>query len=203
MNSDNTLRPRQFGRGEGIVQPVLEKTDQLSRRLHHQRPPGRKTGGFFTKALPQMPTKSMNVLPPQDAAYLAGLIDGEGTVALSRRHANENRQLVVSISSTERDLVKWALRATGVGKITHKRTVSPVHAPGLTYCVTNRQGLDLLRQVEAYLRSYKRLRARLVLTSYLELTPRNGKYTKEIADRRRRFEDAFARLKAGVDPART
>jgi len=35
-----------------------------------------------------------------DAAYIAGLIDGEGTITLSRKHKNENRQLVVSISNT-------------------------------------------------------------------------------------------------------
>jgi hypothetical protein len=29
-----------------------------------------------------------------DAAYIAGLIDGEGTITLSRRHANDRRQLV-------------------------------------------------------------------------------------------------------------
>lgn len=40
-------------------------------------------------------------LSAADAAYIAGLIDGEGTVALARKHANENRQLAVSISSTE------------------------------------------------------------------------------------------------------
>lgn len=28
-----------------------------------------------------------------DAAYIAGLIDGEGSVTLSRRHRNENRHL--------------------------------------------------------------------------------------------------------------
>ncbi len=36
-----------------------------------------------------------------DAAYIAGLIDGEGTITLTREHANENRRLVVSISNTE------------------------------------------------------------------------------------------------------
>jgi hypothetical protein len=41
----------------------------------------------------------------EDAAYLAGLIDGEGTIALTRRHAGEERQLVLSISSTEIDLL--------------------------------------------------------------------------------------------------
>jgi hypothetical protein len=37
----------------------------------------------------------------EDAAYIAGLIDGEGTVTLSKRHAKERRQLVVSIANTE------------------------------------------------------------------------------------------------------
>ena len=30
-----------------------------------------------------------------DAAYIAGLIDGEGTVTLTRKHRNENRQALI------------------------------------------------------------------------------------------------------------
>jgi hypothetical protein len=45
--------------------------------------------------------KQTNRLSRQDAAYIAGLIDGEGTIALTRRHRNENRQLEISVSSTE------------------------------------------------------------------------------------------------------
>jgi hypothetical protein len=37
--------------------------------------------------------KLNNVLTATDAAYIAGLIDGEGTVTLTRKHKNENRQL--------------------------------------------------------------------------------------------------------------
>ena len=51
--------------------------------------------------------KVARTLMIDEAAYLAGLNDGEGTITLSRRHANEKRQLVVSISSTEPDLVEW------------------------------------------------------------------------------------------------
>ena len=35
-------------------------------------------------------------LAETDAAYIAGLIDGEGTVTLTRKHRNKNRQLCVS-----------------------------------------------------------------------------------------------------------
>jgi hypothetical protein len=146
--------------------------------------------------------KVARTLTSEDAAYLAGLIDGEGTISLSRRHATERRQLVVSISSTERALVDWAERATGVGKVTRKRTSSEKHAPGLTYSVSNRQALALLEQVIPYLRSYKKFRARLVLDQYVALTPRNGKYSAALSASREAFERAFLNVTAG-QPGRT
>ena len=33
-------------------------------------------------------------LPPRSAAYIAGLVDGEGTIALTALHRGENRRLV-------------------------------------------------------------------------------------------------------------
>jgi hypothetical protein len=143
-----------------------------------------------------MPGRAVRELSAQDAAYLAGLLDGEGTIALSRRHANEHRHLVLSISSTEPELLRWAASATGVGKITRKRTVSERHATGLTYSVSNRQALSVLAQVAPFLRSYKRFRARLALDKYVELTPRNGKYSHEIETLRRAFEQEFMALTA-------
>jgi hypothetical protein len=81
-----------------------------------------------------------------DAAYIAGLIDGEGTVTLTRKHKNENRQLCVSISSTEIALLDFALIATGVGKITNKRATKSHHTHSFAYAVYNRQALALLDQ---------------------------------------------------------
>lgn len=144
-----------------------------------------------------MPYRIAKSLTAPDAAYLAGLIDGEGTIALTRRHADERRHVVVSISSTELELLTWAKETTGVGKITRKRTISDRHAPGLTYSVSNRQALDVLGAVAPYLRSYKRFRANLVLQNYLALTPRNGKYNATLADARSRFEEAFRAITVG------
>lgn len=53
-------------------------------------------------------------LTEPEAAYIAGLIDGEGTVALSRKHAGDNRQLCISISNTERALLDYVLDVTGL-----------------------------------------------------------------------------------------
>lgn len=130
-----------------------------------------------------------------DAAYIAGLIDGEGTITLCRKHRNENRQLAITISNTERRLLDFVLNTVGTGKITRKRTTRPNHTPSFTYAVYNRQALQLLLQVHPYLRTYKADRATLILRDYLAVTPRNGKYTDSLRLRREQFENAVLNLK--------
>lgn len=133
-----------------------------------------------------------------DAAYIGGLIDGEGTVTLIRKHRNENRQLSVSISSTEIALLDYVKLATGVGKITNKRTSKSHHTPSFAYAVYNRQALALLQQILPYLKSYKLDRAKLILKNYVKLTPRNGKYTTELLADKNEFEQTVLAIKANT-----
>ncbi len=134
--------------------------------------------------------KQTHKLTLVDASYIAGLIDGEGTVTLTRKHKNENRQLAVSISNTEMPLLDFVLQTVGTGKITNKRVVSEKHTPSFVYAVYNRQALDLLEQFTPYLRTYKYKRATIILKNYINLTARNGKYSDELIARRREFEQA-------------
>ncbi len=73
--------------------------------------------------------KTGNSLKVAEAAYIAGLIDGDGTVTLTRKHRNENRQLAVTISNTDKKLLDYVLDIIGVGKITNKRTSRPPSHP--------------------------------------------------------------------------
>jgi hypothetical protein len=141
--------------------------------------------------------REVRALSGPEAAYLAGLIDGEGTVTLSRKHAGEMRQLVVSISNTELPILEFVLLSIGAGKLTRKCTTKANHSPSYAYAVWNRQALALLAQVAPYMRSYKADRARLALRDYVRLTPRNGRYTEEIRVQRRVFEDTMLALQAG------
>ena len=143
-----------------------------------------------------MRPKVSRSLSLDQAAYIAGLIDGEGTVTLTRKHKNENRQLCVSISSTERNLLEFVLDATGTGKITTKKTTRYNHSPSFTYAVYNRQALALLDQVRPHLKSYKLRRAELILAEYLVVTPRNGKYTPELLAKKKNFEDRVLGINA-------
>jgi hypothetical protein len=135
--------------------------------------------------------KSANKLVAADAAYLAGLIDGEGTVTLTRLSRNRQRGLALTISSTELDILKHALTVIGAGKITNKKISKVHHIPSYTYQITNRQALDVLRQIGPYLRGYKAKRATLALQEYVRLTPRNGRYTVEQLKERDLFVQIF------------
>jgi len=129
-----------------------------------------------------------------DAAYIAGLIDGEGTVTLTRLHRRENRRIVTSISNNDRPLLVYVMATVGAGKITGKRVCSKNHAPSFTWQIASRQALGLLQQVLPYLRTYKARRAALVLTEYVACTPRNGKYDEQAFLRRQEFERRFFAL---------
>lgn len=135
--------------------------------------------------------KTTRKLTSQTAAYIAGLIDGEGTITLSRRHANEHRQLVVSIANTERPLLEFVIKQVGTGKITRKRTVSDSHTASYCYSISNQQALQLIEQIAPYLRSHKKWRAQLVLQHYQTVVSRNGKYTSAKLKQRELFEQAF------------
>jgi hypothetical protein len=140
--------------------------------------------------------RQIQPLSKVDAAYIAGLIDGEGTVTLTRKHKNDNRQLCISISSTEIALLDFVLSVTGVGKITNKRASKSHHAHSFAYAVYNRHALALLEQTLPFLKSYKRDRATLILKDYLAVTPRNGKYNVETLATKEVFEKRVLSIKA-------
>lgn len=144
-----------------------------------------------------MPYRTVKTLSPLEVGYLAGLIDGEGTITLSRRNLNKHRSLVVTVSNTEISILKYVQEITGVGKITNKRISKTHHTPSFTYQVANRQALEILGQIFEYLQSHKAARARLVLKEYLRLTPRNGRYSPTQIQDREIFIENFLGIRPG------
>ena len=132
--------------------------------------------------------RKVKKLDPVVAAYLAGLVDGEGTVTMTRQHRNEKRRVVVCISNSELEILKFAKDKIGAGRITTKRTYNERHADSYAYQISSRQALDLLKQIAPHMKSYKARRAILTLKHYVRLTPRNGKYRPGVLRERERFE---------------
>ena len=64
-----------------------------------------------------------------EAAYLAGLIDGEGSILVVQRREQRNTWRL-SISNTYRPVIEWCRAVTGVGSLVSipKRHLNPKHA---------------------------------------------------------------------------
>lgn len=141
--------------------------------------------------------RSVQRLVPEAAAYVAGLVDGEGTITLSAEHRGERRRIVVSISNTDRSLLEFVRETVGAGRITGKRTYNERHTPSFAYKVTSRQALELLSQIAGHLKTYRAKRAEMAIQHYVALTPRNGKYPEEVLRKRGEFEREFLAVGPG------
>lgn len=136
--------------------------------------------------------RQVKQLSATDAAWLAGILDGEGTVTLTREKSwKPFRTPAISIASTTPELLEAVLEITGVGFISRKRATKAKHTASFHWKVhSGTQVLDILRQVIPFLRERNKLtRARLLVEQYQLLTHRAGKYTPEQARARLEFEE--------------
>ena len=97
-----------------------------------------------------------------DAAYIAGILDGEGSIMIPSRSSG-GASLRVSISNTDYGLMEW-IRATALGgKIYAKsRTGSLGTKPIYMVVWGGQRALDFLKQVVPYMR-VKRMQAEAAL----------------------------------------
>lgn len=89
-------------------------------------------------------------LSTAQAAYLAGLIDGEGSIMLNPRGAGAITSRV-AISNTHRGILDWVASTTGVGKVQTMRAEGISNRTSYAW-VTNGDGaLSLLEQVRPFM----------------------------------------------------
>ena len=133
-------------------------------------------------------------------AYLAGLIDGEGTVTLTKeRSYSKFRAPVVSMASTSIELIDIFIQHYG-GTRCSKKKYKEHHKDSYTWRLSNNKALILLNDILPYmLEPSKVYRAKLLLSKYSELTSRNGKYTDNQALRKLEFEHLFFHPSNSID----
>jgi len=127
--------------------------------------------------------------------YAAGLVDGEGTITMSRHHKNDEfRRPVVSVSSTSYELLSF-LKLNYGGHISKVRKSAAHHAQAWHWMASSDYALNMLvRIVPSMLESKKVARANLLLSQYKQNTPRNGKYSPAQKEVKREMENAFFSL---------
>lgn len=134
--------------------------------------------------------------PMSKFIYMAGLIDGEGTIGVSRDHATRNRVPYLSVSSTTKEIIDWLVENFG-GTASVQKVYQDHHKQSWSWKLRNKAQLfELIAQIEPHmLEPAKKARIKMLLTEYQTVTPRNGKYTPEMTAAKIDFEERLLALK--------
>jgi len=62
-------------------------------------------------------------MSPEEKAYIAGIIDGEGSIMLTKFHSNQFPAPCVTVASTSYELLEWIKNRTGIGTIKSKKII--------------------------------------------------------------------------------
>lgn len=113
-----------------------------------------------------------------ELSYLAGIVDGEGSIMFVKLHSCGLPSPVLSICNTNKALLEWIQCRFG-GKLTPKKPRKKEHklSYDLRWCYDD--CLRVISQIAEYL-VIKKPQAMILINEYKMLTPRNGKYTADV-----------------------
>lgn len=132
-----------------------------------------------------------------EKSYIAGIIDGEGSIMLIKYHSNEFPSPCVSIASTTMELLEWVKKTVGAGVIIHKKNYKPeIHKECYSYVLKFDAAINLMKDIYPYLIiKVKKKRAKLIIDKYKSVTPRNGRYSDEMLILKEQFYKEFMEIK--------
>lgn len=88
-----------------------------------------------------------------DKAYIAGIIDGEGSIMLIRHKAGTFPSPTISIASTTLELLDYLKSTIGSGTVRRKNNYRPsVHLDSFTYELRSDKVIHLLHDIYPYLK---------------------------------------------------
>ena len=97
--------------------------------------------GYWGEAV-HKPARQMTEV---QAAWFAGVFDGEGCVRWTRRKII--RSVALTVTNTNEELMQKVVRVTGTGKISEKRPKNPRHSRAWTWQCYGDNAQSLLRQM--------------------------------------------------------
>ena len=127
-----------------------------------------------------------------EKAYLAGIIDGEGSIGLWRHHKNETATPNVSVANNSLKLLQWIKQRAG-GTIVSKKKRKAHHNDLYAWSVRQDRAIRLLNDVKEFL-IIKRKQAELITSEYKSVTHPAGKYTSQMLKKKQRLVDKIKKL---------
>lgn len=104
---------------------------------------------------------------------------------------------VISVTSTTIELLEYLKATIGFEKMTKKTNYNiEKHKNCYTFVVNYNNTINLLKDVYPYLIiKSKKLRAKMIIEEYKNLTPRNGRYSEELLKEKYDFYRRFREIK--------
>ena len=127
-----------------------------------------------------------------EKAYLAGIVDGEGTVTLSKHHKNETPTPRVIVANTNLELLRWIKARVG-GVITSKRKYKICHRDSYAWAVCQNRAICFLNDIKQFL-IIKKKQADLITRDYKKVTNRAGRYTPEMLSKKYQLVNKIRKL---------
>jgi hypothetical protein len=93
----------------------------------------------------------MKTLKPEEAAYIAGIIDGEGHIAITRDRARDRFQLRIQVRTTSRALSEWLSETTGCGSTREMADKRGNRMPCHEWRAFTTQALRILELIQPYI----------------------------------------------------
>ncbi len=124
--------------------------------------------------------------------YTAALIDGEGTITLTKCHSTSKfRRPIVSVVNTAKELIDF-LYITYGGNIRSSKPRSKKHQKVYRWSIQYDSVFYFLEKIIPFLKEpSKKYRANLLITKYKITSKRNGKYSKQELEIKYKFEKEF------------
>lgn len=130
----------------------------------------------------------------KDKGYLAGLIDGEGSILLQNNRKGEFRSPAVSISTTTPEIIDFVSNYYKVNTI-KKQSMKENYLPEVVITIRTDEAIRLLEDILPYMRHAKKIRrGRHIVDNYKNVTVRNGKYNSTQLEAKLQFEKEFFEL---------
>lgn len=140
--------------------PIQTKYEQKMARLR-ERVRAEAEGKIRTRAVgePKHPNpygsgRQCVALTREEAAYIAGFLDGEGCIGAYRRADFQKvLHLLVIINNTNQDVLDWICAVTGLGKVVVHKSKSPTKWKDFyTWRIDSAGAASLLEQLLPFLR---------------------------------------------------
>lgn len=132
-----------------------------------------------------------------EKGYIAGIIDGEGSICLTKQ--GKWRHPTIQISSTTKEMLEYVQSIIG-GTISLKNERNTSHKQAYAYKIDYQRAIEVLEEIVNLLHEpKKKARALFIIQNYNNVTSRNGRYSAEKEQAKIAFEEKFFQLETPDD----